>query len=364
MTIKVFSVVGARPQFIKAAMLTHAIEDNSAFEQILVHTGQHYDYGMSEVFFEELSIPKPNVNLGISGGTHAEMTGKMMIALEREMKKSHPDCVLVYGDTNSTLAAALAAAKLCLPVVHAEAGARTHFLTNPEEINRKCTDHVSTLLFAPIPSAVAELEREGLGDRCIFTGDLMYDAYLMYSDIAKSLIINLLGLDCSPVSLPKNYVYLTCHRQENSSYEVLKEILLAMEALSMQVVYPVHPRVSSMVSRIKEDLHLKNTILVQPVGYLESLALLNGADKVVTDSGGLQREAFFAKRKCITLLPFAGADETLTGGRNTLVPVISYQAILDAFSVSQEIDSVYLPFGDGQAARKMRNAILETFGGR
>ncbi len=364
MAVRVLAVVGARPQFIKAAMFTHAIEGVPGIVQILVHTGQHFDYGMSEVFFDELSIPAPDVNLGISGGTHAEMTGRMMVALEQEIKERDPDCVLVYGDTNSTLAAALAAAKLCVPVVHAEAGFRTHYLTNPEEINRVCTDHVSTLLFAPVPCAVEELDAEGLEGRCVFTGDLMYDAYIKYSSIREPGEVALVGLGGVAAALPTRYVYLTCHRQENTSESILKEVLAAAEGIGVPVVYPVHPRVEDLVRKLQSEGGCKNTLFVKPVGYLDSLTLLNGAEAVITDSGGLQREAFFAQKKCVTLLPFPSADETLFGNRNTLVDPVSSQGILDALTVPQEVDPSYQPFGDGHAAEKMVDSILETFGGK
>lgn len=364
MSVKILTVVGARPQFIKAAMFSHAINESSVIDQVLVHTGQHFDYGMSQVFFEELSIPVPDVNLGISGGTHAEMTGKMMIALEHTMNEENPDCVLVFGDTNSTLAAALSAAKLCIPVVHAEAGFRTHFLTNPEEVNRVCTDHISSLLFAPIPCALKELKREGLEDKSVFTGDLMYDAYREYSVIARKKKIELVDLNGTRVKLPKQYSYLTCHRQENTSREILNEVLRAVEELEMPVVYPIHPRVSSFITDLQNIYSFKNTIFIQPVGYLESLLLLDGAEFVITDSGGLQREAFFAQKKCVTLLPFPSADETLIGNRNSLVSPVLSQSILDALMIPQEIDPVYQPFGDGHAAEKMVQEIQNFFGGK
>lgn len=364
MPIKILTVVGARPQFIKAAMFSHAINDISDIEQVLVHTGQHFDYGMSEVFFEELSIPTPDINLGISGGTHAEMTGKMMITLEREIKNNDPDAVLVFGDTNSTLAAALTAAKLCIPVIHAEAGFRTHFLTNPEEINRVCTDHISSLLFSPVPCAVEELQREGLEARNVFTGDLMYDAYREYSAIANTKKLKLVDLSGVSVDLPKQYAYLTCHRQENTSLEILKEVLQAAEQLEEPAVYPVHPRVSALVEELQKTYSFKNTIFIQPVGYLESLSLLDGSEFVITDSGGLQREAFFAQKKCVTLLPFPSANETLSGNRNTLLASVTCNNILDALTIPQEIDPAYHPFGDGYAAEKMVRSILKFFGGK
>ena len=362
MPIRMMAVVGARPQFIKAAMISKSLKSRGDIYQVLVHTGQHYDFGMSGVFFEELAIPKPDINLGIAGGTHAEMTGRMLIALEQAMVDTKPDIVLVFGDTNSTLAGALAAVKMGIPVVHAEAGARTHHLSNPEEVNRVCTDHVSSLLFAPLPCAMACLRIEGLEDRSLFTGDLMYDAYLYYSGVAHESAGGIRGLDGSASVIPDEYYYLTCHRQENTSETVLSEVLRAAEQLDYPVVYPVHPRVSKMVVDISGKAGLHNIIFAEPVGYLESLALLGGARAVVTDSGGLQREAFFARKKCVTLLPFPSADETLSGSRNTLVNPVTAESILSALLIPQEIDTSYMPFGDGHAATKMVDAIAEHFG--
>ena len=364
MEAKVLTVVGARPQFIKAAMVSREIERTDGIGQVLVHTGQHYDYGMSGLFFDELGIPAPDRNLGVSGGTHAEMTARMLPLLERVMVDEAPGCVLVYGDTNSTLAAALAAAKLNIPVVHAEAGFRTHRLTNPEELNRVCTDHISSLLFAPVPAAMEELEREGLADRAVFTGDLMYDAYMLFSGGLDRGRLRFVELGGGEAELPDEWVYLTCHRQENDDPGVLVEVIDAAGSLDLPVVFPVHPRVRGAIERIASERGYGNVLLLEPVGYLESLFLLNGARAVVTDSGGLQREAFFAGKKCATLLPFPSADETLAGNRNTLVDPVTRDGILAALDISQEVNPKYTPFGDGHAARKMVGAMIDFMGGR
>ena len=361
MSCRVLAVVGARPQFIKAAMISHEIASRCEITQILVHTGQHFDHDMSGAFFEELEIPAPDVNLGISGGTHAEMTGRMLPALEAVMRETSPDVVLVYGDTNSTLAAALAAAKLCIPIVHAEAGFRTHFLSNPEEVNRICTDHVSSLLFAPVPDAMKELEHEGLADRSIFTGDLMFDAFRHYSECVDIPHV-LASLGGGTSTIPGHYYYLTCHRQEHSDETTLTEVIRATALLDAPVVYPVHPRVAPLVRSIVDTGGSSNVILLDPVGYLESIALLKGCKAVLTDSGGLQREAFFAQKKCVTLLPFASANETLSGGRNTLIAPVTAEGILSALAEPQVIDDAYLPFGDGRAATRMVEEILGRFG--
>ena len=226
--MKIVTVVGARPQFIKAAVVSHELRKKH--EEVLVHTGQHYDYNMSEQFFRELSIPDPDYNLGISGGTHAQMTGRMMIAIEEVLMKEQPDWLLVYGDTNSTLAAALAAAKLHIPVCHVEAGARVHSMTNPEEINRICTDHVSTLLLASTQSGYDEMAKEGLRDRGVLVGDPMYDAFLEYSGKMKLEEIRLQLLTGEEKTVPDIYYYLTCHREENTNDDKdLLEIFKATE---------------------------------------------------------------------------------------------------------------------------------------
>ena len=213
--MKVLTVIGARPQFIKAAVVSHELRKKHT--EVLVHTGQHYDYNMSELFFEELDIPKPDYNLGISGGSHAKMTGNMMIAVEEVLIKEKPDWLLVYGDTNSTLAAALAAAKLYIPVCHVEAGARLHNRENPEELNRICTDHVSSLLLACTENSFVEMKREGLDDRGVVVGDPMYDAFMKYSEIRDINSMSLTLLEGGAYSIPKQYYYMTCHREENTS---------------------------------------------------------------------------------------------------------------------------------------------------
>ncbi|MCM1044007.1 MAG: UDP-N-acetylglucosamine 2-epimerase (non-hydrolyzing) [Candidatus Gastranaerophilales bacterium] len=353
--MKIVTVVGARPQFIKAAVVSHILRKEHT--EILVHTGQHYDYNMSEQFFEELDIPQPDYNLGISGGTHAEMTGRMMVAIEDALIKEKPDCLLVYGDTNSTLAAALAAAKLHIPVCHVEAGARTHCRTNPEEINRICTDHISTVLMASTQSGMDNLKKEGLTDRSEMVGDPMYDAFLEYSGKVKLEDMELTRLSGEKMTPPDHFYYLTCHREENTAKdENLLEIFKAMEQLDFPVIYPVHPRNKIRAEKLKGQFGFKNIILTQPVGYLESICLVNHAVKVVTDSGGLQREAFFAKKKCVTVLDFVVWPETMIDGRNELSAPIA-EEILDKLQREQYVAEDYVPFGDGHAAQKIVDAL-------
>lgn len=355
--MKVVTVVGARPQFIKAAVVSRELR--KMHTEILVHTGQHYDYNMSEKFFEELEIPKPDYNLGISGGSHAQMTGKMMMGLEDILIKERPDWLLVYGDTNSTLAAALAAAKLHIKICHVEAGARTHSKTNPEEINRICTDHMSTLLLASTESGLDSMKKEGLSDRGYFVGDPMYDAFVTYSGrIVDPFEITL--LDGSKTTIPNEFYYLTCHREENTNDDKdLLEIFKAMNLLDASTIYPVHPRNRQRAIRLQEQYNFKNVILSEPVGYLESIYLVNHAKKIVTDSGGLQREAFFAKKKCVTILNFECWPETMTGNRNNLSRP-NCEEILKELSKEQIINYDYLPFGDGKSASKIVALMAEN----
>lgn len=354
--MKICTVVGARPQFIKAAVVSHELR--KVANEILIHTGQHYDYNMSDMFFEELSIPHPDYNLGIAGGTHAEMTAKMLVALEKNFLQESPDWVLVYGDTNSTLAASLSASKLHIPLCHVEAGARTHELTNPEEINRLCTDHISTKLFACTENNLHELQKENLGERAVLVGDPMYDAFLQYSKIKKINEIVLQTLDGNKISVPEKYYYLTCHREENTNKEnALYEIFKAMNALPFQTIYPVHPRNKKRAFDLQKKFSFKNILLVEPVGYLESTALVLHAEKIVTDSGGLQREAFFAKKQCVTVLDFEVWPETMVGNMNALAKPIA-KDITEKLSRAVVLpDENYAPFGNGSASKNIVQAI-------
>ncbi|MBR6984300.1 MAG: UDP-N-acetylglucosamine 2-epimerase (non-hydrolyzing) [Ruminococcus sp.] len=358
--MKVVTVVGARPQFIKAAVVSHEL--TKRHQQILVHTGQHFDANMSDTFFEELDIPKPDYNLGISGGTHAQMTGRMMIAIEEVLIKEQPDWLLIYGDTNSTLAAALAAAKLHIPICHVEAGTRTHSKTNPEEINRICADHVSTLLCASSQSGMIEMHKEGLEGH--FVGNPMYDAFVEYSQKLdpKDIILDL--LNDGKVSIPKEFYYLTCHREENTKRdEDLAEILKAMNSLDSPCIYPVHPRNRERAIRLNGQYHFNNVILCEPIGYLESTCLIRNAKKIVTDSGGLQTEAFFAQKKCVTVLDFICWPETMVDGRNELSRPVADE-IIEKLSHEQHIDPNYQPFGDGHSAVKVVELMEKYYGSR
>lgn len=357
--MKVTTVVGARPQFIKAAVVSHELRKKH--QEVLIHTGQHFDYNMSEQFFKELEIPNPDYNLGISGGTHAQMTGRMMIAIEEVLIKENPDWLLLYGDTNSTLAAALAAAKLHIPVCHVEAGARTHSKTNPEEINRICTDHVSTLLLASTKSGYDEMAKEGLQDRGLLVGDPMFDAFIEYSNKLKVEEVQLQLLSGGTAKVPEEFYYLTCHREENTNDDKdLLEIFKATEMLDAPTVYPVHPRNKQRALRLQETHRFTKILLTEPVGYLESACLVKNAKKIVTDSGGLQREAFYAGKKCVTILNFVCWPETMIDNRNELSRPIA-EEIVEKLAHAQIVDKNYLPFGDGHSAIKIVEAMENEY---
>ena len=353
--MKILTIVGARPQFIKAAVVSRVIRKEH--EEIIVHTGQHYDYNMSDVFFKELDIPSPDYNLGISGGTHGKMTGEMIIAIEDVVLKEKPDAVLLYGDTNSTMAGALAAVKQHIHVVHVEAGNRLGTLTNPEEVNRIVTDHVSSLKLCCTESALKFLAKEGIADNAYLVGDPMYDAFKYYSEkVGDSIPEDLIRLDGEKTSIPEDFYYMTCHRQENTGNDdVLTEILDAMESLDAKCIYPVHPRNRERVQRLIDDKKYKNIIVCDPVGYLMSVYLVNHSKKIVTDSGGLQREAFFAEKQCVTIFEYIVWPETMIDNRNQLAKP-DKNDILDKLSKPQEIKENHA-FGDGHSAQKILKYI-------
>ena len=354
--MKIVTVVGARPQFITAAAGSRALRREHT--EILVHTGQHHDENMSEIFFREMGIPAPDYNLGIAGGTHAQMTGRMLIALEEVLLGEKPDALLVYGDTNSTLAAALAAVKLDIPVLHVEAGNRLGTLSNPEEVNRILTDHCSRLLFAATEDAAQKLRGEGLGDRTHVVGNIMYDSFLHFRSLPWEPDIR--GFDGERIDVPARFYYMTCHRQENTGTdEPLREILLAMNSLDAPTIYAVHPRNRERAARLCRGGGLSNIILTQPVGYSDSVHLTQNAVKIVTDSGGLQCEAFYAGVQCVFILDYPVWPETMVGNRNQLAKPLR-EDILAKLSAEQTIDPDYRPFGDGHAAEKICDVLREV----
>ena len=354
--MKILTIIGARPQFIKASIGSKILR--KFHNEILVHTGQHFDNNMSKVFFDELNIPKPDYNLGISGGTHAEMTAKMMIEIEKVMIKEKPDALLVYGDTNSTLAGSIVSAKLHVPIFHVEAGNRLGDLYNPEEINRIVADHLSTLRFAATEDAYNNLLKENLSTNSFFVGNIMYDAFLEFSG-NKCDFTHIVDFNDNQVDIPKNYYYMTCHREENTKDDnIIIQILKAMNELDEKTIYPVHPRNQKTVLKICNDNKFDNIILIKPVGYIESINLTKNAKKIVTDSGGLQCEAFFAGVQCVTIYDKVVWPETMVNNRNQLAKP-NKDDILEKLSKKQVIDDTYKPFGDGHSVDKIVNYINE-----
>jgi UDP-GlcNAc3NAcA epimerase len=341
--VKVLSVVGARPQFIKAAPVSRALRVRH--HEVLVHTGQHYDRNMSELFFRQLDIPKPDLNLGIGSGSHGAQTGAMMAALERVAMKESPEWVLVYGDTNSTLAGALVAAKLRVPLAHVEAGLRSYERRMPEEINRVLADHVSDLLLCPTNTAVANLAREGIENGVHLVGDVMYDAFRFNMAAAREIarIHQELGLE------PGAYALATVHRAENTDDpQRLGAILRGLEGSGLDVVLPLHPR-----TRARLDRQLGGRIrFIEPVGFVEMLALEEGACVIATDSGGVQKEAYFLAKPCVTLRERTEWTETVQAGWNRLVGCNPDQ-IAEAMRNFRPRGARPLLFGDGHAAEKI-----------
>lgn len=353
---RVCIVVGARPQLIKLAALTPALAGR--VEQVVVHTGQHRDRAMSGGLMEELGLPRPDLCLGISGGGHGEMTGRMLAALEPALKELRPALVLTVGDTNSTLAGALAAVKLGIPVCHVEAGCRTGDLASPEEVNRAVTDRVSALNLCPTRRCAAALEREGLGPTARLVGDVMYDLYLRCAARVRPPR-TLPRLGGGQARVPASYYLLTCHRQENTGPDGrLEAVLETMARLDAPTLFPVHPRVRDRVQALLARQPLPGLTALEPVGYLDSLALVQGARRVVTDSGGLQREAFFACRPCVTLLDRAPWPETLRFGCNRLARPEG-EDILDKLARPARFRPDYRPFGRGDSARRIAERVVE-----
>ena len=350
--MKIVSIVGARPQFIKAATVSRVLRANPAISEILLHTGQHYDENMSEVFFRELSIPEPEYNLEVGSGSHAQQTGLMLQGIEQILLKEKPDWTLVYGDTNSTLAGALAATKLHIPVAHVEAGLRSFNRTMPEEINRIVTDRISDLLLAPTQTAITNLENEGLASVTCFTGDVMYDSVLFY----QSLILKDPSKYLTP-GIPGKYFLATIHRAENTDYpENLKNIFLAFSRINEEIVLPLHPRTKKI---LETSITLPSNVhIIEPVGYLQMMKLTMDSQKVLTDSGGLQKEAYFLGRKCITMRTETEWIETLHDGWNTvtgsdpeLIVAAAYQQVPTA---PQRHD-----FGEGNSASVIMEKMLQ-----
>ena len=385
--MKLITIVGARPQFIKAAAVSRAIQafnkKRKRIREILVHTGQHYDYMMDKVFFEELELPKSDYHLGVGSGSHARQTGIMLEKIEAVLQKEKPEVVMVYGDTNSTLSGALVAAKLNIPVAHVEAGLRSYNRTMPEEINRLLTDHLSTFLFCPTDQAVRNLLKEGIKNRegriVKNVGDVMYDSILYYSKIAekKSAILHGLNL-VNPQSVPPGrdnpqYYLATLHRAENTDDpKKLNSILKALNEIgrNTSVVLPLHPRTKKMM-KVHHLFSFKNIKFIEPVSYLGMLKLEKNAKAILTDSGGIQKEAYWLKTPCFTLREETEWVETVKSGWNVLVGTrmkrivkeVSHQEgrrsktrLFERYPKEKEI------FGDGKASQKIVQFLVKYFG--
>jgi UDP-N-acetylglucosamine 2-epimerase (non-hydrolysing) len=361
-------VLGARPQIIKSAPFIHLASRDKQVDLTIIHTGQHYDYEMTKTFFEELNIPDPIVNLEVGSGTHAWQTAEIMIRLEKVLIRQRPDLILVPGDTNSTLAGALTASKLHIPVGHIEAGARSHDRAMPEEINRRLTDHCSTILFAPTKNCLENLRKEGFKNKQMFlAGDTMYDALLQCLSKAEKIdILRQLNL------MKEKYVLLTLHRPENvDNPKNLEDILKALEQIKgLLVVFPIHPRTekqlrgSGLYGRLLKQKHVK---VIKPISYYDNLNLIKNAKAVLTDSGGIQKEAFWLHTPCITLRNNTEWIETIKlkanclTGSNTKKILQALQQTVNDEGIKEYLRKLPNPFGDGNASKKIIEAIKTYF---
>jgi UDP-GlcNAc3NAcA epimerase len=354
--MKIVTIVGARPQFVKAAVVSRNISMIEGISEVLVHTGQHYNANMSDVFFEELDIRKPDHHLGIGGGTHGQNTGRMLEAIELVLLQEKPDWVLVYGDTDSTLAGALAAGKLHIPIAHVEAGLRSYNRCMPEEINRVLTDHASSLLFAPTITAMNNLEVEGIwGDKVYLSGDVMYDAMLYYQPKYRK-----------PVTLSHllpGFTLCTIHRAENTDDPSrLAAIIRILNSISetRPVIIPLHPRTANAIKKLSEIKLSDSVYIIDPVGYLEMNWLLANCSVVITDSGGLQKEAFFHMKPCMTLRDETEWVELVIAGYNMLVSPFEKE-INSRFNEATQIkisagDAIY---GKGDSGRIIVDQLIK-----
>ena len=354
--LKVVSLVGARPQFVKEAVVHRALKEAN-IEEIIVHSGQHYDWNMYDIFFKVLDIKEPDYNLGVGSGSHAYQTGMTMMRFEEVLIKEKPDAVLVYGDTNTTVAGAITAAKLKIPVGHVEAGLRQEPKDMPEELNRVLTDHSCEWLFCPSQLAVENLEKEGLGEKAFFTGDVMYDLFLlMFPMVNSELMLEKLKLR------EGEFVLVTIHRDFNTDDpKILSEIITSLKTISknIPVFFPAHPRV---LKRIKEfGIDTSGITLSEPVDYLTILALLKSCAFVITDSGGLQKEAYFAGKRALVVMPDTGWRELTDAGWNLLVSPGDIPQAVEKLSITMDPpEGIY---GDGKAAYKIVNILEEAVSG-
>ena len=351
-SITLLTVIGARPQFIKAAAVSREVRERDDIIETLVHTGQHFDPNMSDVFFDELDIPKPHYHLGFGGGSHGAMTGRMLEGIEKIILEGKPDFVLVYGDTNSTLAGALAAVKLHVPIAHVEAGLRSFNRRMPEEINRILTDHAADILFSPTITASRNLQNEGISPSHIHqVGDVMYDAALYYRARSKR-----------PEwwqDIPENYVLATIHRAENvDDPNRLSKIFKGIEASGRNVILPVHPRTRKALAERGQTIPA-NIKVVDPVGYLEMIWLIDNCDMVLTDSGGLQKEAYFFEKLCLTMRDETEWVETVEAGWNVLVGSNRDKICQEIQHRSPMRGLQPNLYGNGNAAKKILDTLID-----
>jgi UDP-N-acetylglucosamine 2-epimerase len=349
-------IIGARPQFIKHQPLQAAIGDNTKTR--IVHTGQHYDLNMSDIFFQELGLSAPDIHLGIGSDSHAKQTGKMLMAIEQEVQIYKPKLLIVYGDTNSTLAGTLASVKLGVPVAHIEAGLRSFNRTMPEEINRIITDRISQLLFVPSELALDNLKKEGITTNTFNVGDIMYDTVLFFESVSEQRI----GILDKWHLSSHNYYYATIHRASNTDNEdQLLNIIKAFSGLDKKVLFPIHPRTKKMIKKYKIKLG-QNIIALDPAGYLDSIMFIKNAKAVLTDSGGMQKEAFYLKTPCITIRTETEWPETIEQGWNQLVDS-DEQAIIKAVN-EIVIPKTHTPvYGDGKTAMRIKQILSDYLNG-
>lgn len=352
--MKLLSLIGARPQIIKEAILNQEFE-KKGIEEILVHSGQHYDFNMSDIFFQSLNVKTPDYNLGIGSGTHGEMTGRIMIEFEKIVMKENPQVILVYGDTNTTLAGALVGAKLKIPVAHVEAGIRQEPKDMPEEINRVVTDHVSTFLFCPSQLAVKNLEKEGITKGVYFVGDVMYDLFKIMEPKFEDEAYKEFGLS------ENEYIVLTLHRDFNvDNKEKLEKILKALKEISKikPIFFPIHPRTKKRIKEFGFERYLENFVMSEPLDYPKLMGLVKHSYKVITDSGGLQKEAYFAGKRCIVLMPDTGWRELVEAGWNMLA---DENNLVEKVLTESRITYPYGMYGEGNAGEKIVTIILNDF---
>jgi len=351
--MKLISLIGARPQIIKEAILNKEFQ-KKGIKEILIHSGQHYDFNMSDVFFKVLNIRKADYNLGVGSSTHAQMMAKTMIEFEKVVLKEHPDIILVYGDTNTTLAGAIVGAKLKIPVAHVEAGIRQEPKDMPEEINRVLTDRISKYLFCPSELAVNNLKKEGITEGVYFTGDIMYDLFLKMKPYFKEDIIDEFNLE------ENKYIVTTIHRDFNTdSKEKLESIFKELDKISkeIKVVFPIHPRTKKRIDDFNLNEYTKDILLIEPLDYLSMIGLVQKSLLVITDSGGLQKEAYFAGKRAIIVMPDTGWRELTQAGWNVLSGPDEIKNKMDYIMNNEIASNVGNIYGDGKTGEKIVKII-------